>query len=321
MRILLIDDSEDARDLTEAALLSAGFKDVMTADSAWAGFRLLDLGHTKSGPTSADIILLDIVMPEIDGIEACARIRNDPRYLDIPIIMITSLDDMDSLTSAFAAGANDYVSKPANRMELAARIQSALKLKAELERRQERERQLLTFLTNWGDRRANVWIDEVTGLFVGEVIEAYLTGVELDPMERDMSILALKIDRLDAIRAHQGEDVARSIQAQAARVVRGAGATVGVAAASYRDGLIVLVAPDMNSSAARQLGEHLCAAVARIRVFNGDAVAAVQVTASVSVVSGRSRGGVERVHLLTQAISAAQATASSGGNRVTAAAA
>ena len=122
MRILIVDDIEDSRDLTEAALLSAGYSDIVMAASAWEALKVLDVGRTVDTPPSVDIVLLDIIMPEMDGIEACARIRRDRRYADIPIIMVTSLDDMDSLSNAFVAGATDYVTKPINRIRfLAAR--------------------------------------------------------------------------------------------------------------------------------------------------------------------------------------------------------
>src|SRR5580704_17749673 len=85
----------------------------------------------------------------MDGVEVCARIRNHQRYADLPIIMVTSVDDMDTLSNAFVAGANDYVTKPVNRMELIARVRAALRLKAELDRRQARERELLGFLSSW----------------------------------------------------------------------------------------------------------------------------------------------------------------------------
>src|SRR5580700_968567 len=109
------------------------------------------------------------------GIEACARIRSDERYADA-IIMVTALDDVNSLANAFVAGATDYITKPVNRVELVARVRAALRLKQELDRRLARERELLSFLSNWGDRRANLLIDESTGLFVGEAAEAYLAG-------------------------------------------------------------------------------------------------------------------------------------------------
>jgi PleD family two-component response regulator len=318
MRILIVDDSQDARELTEAALLSAGYKDVRTASSAWEAFKMLDLGSTGEIATGADIVLLDIMMPEIDGIEACARIRNDERYADTPIIMVTSLDDMDSLSNAFVAGATDYVTKPVNRIELVARVRAALKLKAELERRLTRERELLAFMANWGDRHSTLWIDEATGLFLGEGAEAYLTGAAGSRKDQTVSILALEVDRLDALRAARGDQVSRGLLADVAQTVRDVPAAVGIIPAAYRNGMIVLVAPDVGAVAATELGRALCTAVSRLQVRNSESAAADHVTASVSVVTGQVSKGVDRVHLMTRAISAVQAAAAAGGNRVAA---
>jgi sigma-B regulation protein RsbU (phosphoserine phosphatase) len=69
------------------------------------------------------------VMPNIDGIEICARVRKDERYANLPIIMLTSLDDEESLKDAFAAGATDYIAKPFTQMELVARMQTAVKFR------------------------------------------------------------------------------------------------------------------------------------------------------------------------------------------------
>src|ERR1700693_50722 len=83
MRILVVDDNEDSRDITEAALLGAGYRNVLTVESAAAAVKHLKLGAAaKEEACDVDIILLDIVMPEIDGIEACAMIRNDQRHAD-----------------------------------------------------------------------------------------------------------------------------------------------------------------------------------------------------------------------------------------------
>ena len=317
MRILIVDDSEDSRDITEAALLSAGYRDITMATSALEAFALLGiLEETASEGATADIILLDIVMPEVDGIEACARIRNDLRYTDVPIIMVTSLADMDSLANAFVAGANDYITKPINRVELLARVRSALKLKGELERRQQRERELLTFLSTWGDRRASIWIDETTGLFVGEVAEAYLTNADKRQTDDEISLLAIAVDRLDIYRSGQGEDVARGILARVAQAVRGVVATIGAVAASYRNGMIILILPEYGAGAARKLAEVVRATVAKLDIANSESIAADHVTASVAVVTGHARRGLGRVHLLTHAISTIKGVAAAGGNRV-----
>jgi phosphoserine phosphatase RsbU/P len=317
MRILVVDDSEDSRDIIEAALLSGGYKDVAIAGSGWDAFRLLDVGSgASSAPPAADIVLLDVMMPEIDGIETCARIRNDPRYVDTPIIMVTSLDDMDALSSAFVAGANDYINKPLNRVELIARVRSALKLKGELERRQARERELLQFVSNWGDRHASVWIDESTSLFVGEVAEAYLTAVSERHPDETLSILALATDRLEVVRAAQGEAAAHGILAEVARAVRRAAAAIGAVAACYRNGVITVIMPEFDAAAAHQLAERLRRSVAELAITNRELIAADHVTATVAVASGRVRSGIDRVELLTQALAAAQSSSAAGGDRV-----
>jgi PleD family two-component response regulator len=316
MRILLIDDSEDSRDLTEAALLSAGYTDIATAASGWEALRILDVGGAAEERAPVDVVLLDIVMPEMEGVECCARIRNDTRYTDLPVLMVTALDDMDSLANAFVAGATDYITKPVNRVELVARVRAALRLKQELDRRQARERELLSFVSNWGDRRATTLIDETTGLFAGEAAEAYLTAACGGENGTTVSILALTLDRFDVYRTTNGEGAARKLLAQVARAVRRLGASVGIVAAAYRNGTILLIAPELEAAPARDLGETLRTTVAKLRVPNSEAVAADHVTASVAAITGRVKQAVDRVRLLTQAISGVQNAAGEGGNRV-----
>jgi len=317
MNILIVDDSEDQRELTEAALRSAGYNEVRSVASANEAFKILDIGRNDTnGEVPVDIVLLDIVMPETDGIKACAYIRSQERYEDLPITMITSLDDMGSLASAFVAGANDYITKPVNRIELLARMRAALKLKGELEQRRERERELLNFLSSWGDRRATLWIDESTGLFVGEVAEAYLTSASEHGNDDLVSVIALAVDRLDAVKHSQGEKVARAIQLRAARAVRAALATVGVVAASYRNGLIVIIAPDFGPASGQKLAQSMCTAIAQLGIDNREFITADRVTASAAVVTGRVKRGPERVKLLMQAIASVERSTADGGNRV-----
>jgi len=316
MRILLVDDSEDSRDLTEAALLSAGYADIVTAASGWDALKILDVGRSTEARPEFDVVLLDILMPEMDGVEACARIRNDLRYTDLPIIMVTALDDMDSLANAFVAGATDYITKPVNRVELVARVRSALRLKQELDRRLARERELLNFVSNWGDRHASTLIDQATGLFAGEAAEAYLTAVGEAGGEQEMSILALMLDRLDVYRSVNGESAAHKVLAQVAHAVRRLAGTVGIVAAAYRNGTIVVVAPELAANSARDFGEALRSTVAKLRLPNSEAVASDHVTASVAAITGRVKRAVDRVQLLTQAISRVQEAAVAGGDRV-----
>jgi phosphoserine phosphatase RsbU/P len=317
MRILIVDDSEDGREVAEAMLMVAGYQDVSAVASAAEAYRFLDIGgQTSQQPSAIDLILLDIMMPGIDGIVACARIRSEKRYSSVPIIMVTSLADSDSLSNAFVAGATDYITKPVNRVELLARVRSALKLKAEFDRRESRERELLQLMPTSGNRRGLNWIDEATGLFTGEVAEAYLAVGGHSSHHSDTSIIALAIDRLDALRSTQGETIAAGVVASVARAVRATAADVGVIAAAYRGEIIVLIAHEMKSEAAARLAEALRGAISDLRLENPEAIVADHVTASVTVVTGRAAPGIDRVHLLTRAMSTLQKAVAAGGDRV-----
>ena len=318
MRILIVDDAEDSCDLTEAVLLSAGYTDVRIAHSARDAFKAMDIASSsaKRG-AEVDVVLLDIVMPEIDGIEACAHMRSDPRYADTPIIMVTSVDDVDSLANAFVAGASDYITKPVQRVELLARVRAALKLKAELDRRHQRERELMG-LVSTGESRASQWIDGVTGLLVGEVGEAYFMAADGGAGEGTGAVVVLAIDRLDAYRSVQGDDAARAILARVARAVRRLSANIGVVAAAYRHGMIMLVGPELSAELARELGERLCKTVATLEMANSESIAADHVTASVAVATGPARASRDRMNLLSNAISTARTAQAAGGNRMVA---
>jgi CheY-like chemotaxis protein len=133
-RIMAIDDSDIAQEFIRSNLAELGFDDVVSYLHPGEALEAIQSGHAD-----ADLILLDIMMPDIDGIELCARIRGIDTWRDVPIIMLTSRTDMEALSRAFIAGANDFITKPFNRIELQARMKSCLRLKAELSRRRASE--------------------------------------------------------------------------------------------------------------------------------------------------------------------------------------
>jgi phosphoserine phosphatase RsbU/P len=143
MTILVVDDSEDVRDIVEAVLAKAGYQDVVAVDSAAAAIAYLAReSETSAKPSPVDLVLLDVLMPDMDGIETCARIRSNPRYADVPIVMASSCDDIGSVDDAFKWGATDYLTKPLKAVDLLACVRSKLKLKADLDRRTAREHEL-----------------------------------------------------------------------------------------------------------------------------------------------------------------------------------
>jgi sigma-B regulation protein RsbU (phosphoserine phosphatase) len=135
MTILMVDDLSGIRLMLETILNDAGYPDVISVDSAQQDFDHLYMDEPSSEATNIDLILLDISMPEIDGVEACRTIKASPNFKDVPIIMVTGLAHSHDLKAAFAAGAVDYITKPPNMVEMLARVQSTVISKQEVDRR------------------------------------------------------------------------------------------------------------------------------------------------------------------------------------------
>ncbi len=142
MTILLVDDNSVNLFVIEKILNNAGYNDCVKLASAMELFDYLHLEDDKLSGGTVDLILLDIMMPEIDGIEACRRIKQDDRFKDIPIIFVTALEDKSKLAEALDIGGVDYITKPINKTELLARMRVALRLKSELDWHKQHEKKI-----------------------------------------------------------------------------------------------------------------------------------------------------------------------------------
>ena len=142
MTILLVDDNSVNLFVIEKILNSAGYHDCVSLVSAMELFDYLHLEDPKASGGPVDLILLDIMMPEIDGLEACKRIKQDERFKDIPVIFVTALEDKSKLAQALDIGGADYITKPINKTELLARIRVALRLKSELDWHKQHEKKI-----------------------------------------------------------------------------------------------------------------------------------------------------------------------------------
>ncbi|MGN4444861.1 SpoIIE family protein phosphatase [Bacillus cereus group sp. MYBK79-1] len=142
MSILIVDDNPVNIFVIEKILKQAGYQDLVSLNSAQELFEYIQFGKDSSRHNEIDLILLDIMMPEIDGLEVCRRLQKEEKFKDIPIIFVTALEDANKLAEALDIGAMDYITKPINKVELLARMRVALRLKSELNWHKEQEENL-----------------------------------------------------------------------------------------------------------------------------------------------------------------------------------
>ncbi len=144
MKILIVDDQRTQSIGLSQMLRHLGYLDLLTAASAEEAYSQLRLHalDTEVVSCSIDMILMDVNMPGVNGIEACAAIKSNMAWRDIPIIMVTTSADINDLSDAFNAGAMDYIQKPPIKDELNVRVRSALRLKHETDERKKREHDL-----------------------------------------------------------------------------------------------------------------------------------------------------------------------------------
>lgn len=122
-KILLIEDDDDIGELVKHNLTREGYR----VERASSG----ELGFTMSRTFKPDLILLDLMLPGIDGLEICKMLKNDMTTTDIPIIMLTAKGEEADVVTGLELGADDYITKPFSVRELLARVKAVLRRKAD----------------------------------------------------------------------------------------------------------------------------------------------------------------------------------------------
>ena len=128
-RILVVDDDPAIREYQTALLSELGHEVLAAADGAQA----LELALVQQ----PHLVLLDIMMPELSGIEVCRRLRADPRTRDVRVIVVSAVDAKRALEESIIAGADDFLAKPIHALELMVRVRSMLRVR-NMQDKQER---------------------------------------------------------------------------------------------------------------------------------------------------------------------------------------
>jgi diguanylate cyclase len=193
--VLVVDDDPGARLLVGSALEIAGFH-VMTADDGESALRAF-------AEQPADCVVLDVVMPGISGFDVCRALRAQQSARHVPILMQTSLDDMESVQKAYNAGATDFTSKGINPMLLAERVKFLVRAKQTQDQLRESEARV----------RYLAYYDPLTALpnrqRLLQILEQQVAWAM--PRQRGVAVLMLDVDNFSRINDTQGQAVGDSL--------------------------------------------------------------------------------------------------------------
>jgi two-component system, cell cycle response regulator len=218
-RILVVDDHEDNVELLRVRLEAWGYE-VETAQDGHEA-----LARVQASPP--DLILLDVMMPSVDGNEVARRIKQNSSLPFIPIIMQTALDSTESKVEGLEAGADDYITKPIEFAELKARVRSMLRIKRLQEELEERERELLE--ANERLRHMSR-TDALTGLENRRSIERHLESMYAhgERLNEPLACVMSDLDRFKSVNDEFGHHAGDAVLKQFAVILKNAAREIDI---------------------------------------------------------------------------------------------
>lgn len=321
MKILAVDDSPDSMLLIKRILHQAGYTEVLDAASAEEAFVILGL-HNPAKTENVDLILMNVVMPGMDGIESSRRIKSKKHLQDIPLIILTANAEEKTLEAAFDAGAMDYITKSSNKTVLLARVRSALSLKKERDQRKAREKELLetTRLLEKANRKLQEqsFQDGLTGIANRRRFDGYLKA-EWSRAERNFSPLSLimaDIDQFKSYNDHYGHLAGDDCLIKVAHLLKHTLKRPADMAARYGGEEFAVLLPETDAKGAEVLAEELRRKIEKSQIPHACSSIHNYVTISLGVSTVLPAEGFSSKHLLESADKALYRAKQKGRNRV-----
>ena len=300
-KILIIDD-ERSSIVYLMSLLKQDYKVIAAVDA----LKGLEMAAGVGGASAPDLILLDVLMPGMDGYQVCERLKSDDRTRNIPVIFVTAANDANDETRGFDLGAVDYIVKPFHPSVVKARVRTQIELKIKSDMLEQFAS--VDGLLNIYNRRR---FDEVLKI---EWTRAQRTGGPLSLIMIDIDHFKLFNDRY----GHAGGD---ECLRRVASILKNCLKRPTDFIARYGGEEIVVILPETSSEGAVMIAELMCCEIAGERITHAASPTAAYVTISVGVATTQPAGSADGSQLLLESADAQlYLSKNSGRNRVNVAA-